>query len=135
MKCWNCGAEIPDASRFCLACGRETVTKEVPITKPPEGSNTDVRATVLLGLAALVLMFGLFMLLIGFVARPAFLWVALVLLALGTVMLVARTLTLRAYEKRMVRAHELATAKAKCGYCGALNEQRAQRCLACGAPL
>jgi hypothetical protein len=141
MKCNNCGTELPEASRFCLRCGKETVW-EAP-SKEDDGSNFNIFSIMLFALAFMLFFFSMI---------PMFLdsWEGAVLMdSVGVVVVIIAFINLwstrrqaeRAAERReqaaerMLKAQQEAMAKLKCRYCGALNDHSALKCETCGATL
>jgi len=130
LKCSFCGAEIPNESKFCLSCGRAVDILAVEPIRPPDGSDTDTTAIVLLAFAAMLLFFGIGM------AITIFLWpVAVILFAVGSALLVARHFVLSSYAKRVEKHRQELAAKVKCVYCGTMNERSDEKCVSCGAGL
>lgn len=128
MKCPNCGADIPDISRFCLSCGGE-----VP---PPRQLPTQEDDSDSLGIAMLLV--ALSFMIFFFMLVPIFLglWIGAGLMAcIGCVLVFAGVYVFRSNKKHMEKMHERKNAKIKCRYCGSLNEQTALKCDSCGATL
>ncbi|MBR4814477.1 MAG: hypothetical protein IKZ67_03340 [Paludibacteraceae bacterium] len=38
MRCYNCGSELPEGSKYCLSCGRKVGEKSQPSSSNAEGS-------------------------------------------------------------------------------------------------
>lgn len=128
MRCPNCGADIPDISRFCLSCGKEVPPpKQLPIQEDDSDS---------LGIAMLLV--ALSFMIFFFMIVPIFLglWIGAGLMAgIGCVLVVAGVYVFRSNKKHVEKMRELKNAKIKCRYCGSLNEQTALKCDSCGATL
>lgn len=141
MKCLNCGAEIPDASRYCLSCGMEVPGKAIPQHVPDPERN--MNSFVLFALAFAMFFFSLVPMILGSMDG------ALLLIAAGIVLAVIALLNINASRKhaekvaeqlektaeRMQKAAAEANARLKCRYCGALNDRNAPRCVNCGGTL
>jgi len=129
LKCPECGAEIPDVSRFCLSCGKEVPPpKQLPVREEDE-SASQVVAILLLMLSFMVFFFMLVPVFLG-------LWIgAVIMAAIGCVLVLAGVYVHRSGRRRIERMREERAAKVKCRYCGSLNEQTALKCHSCGATL
>ncbi len=128
MKCPNCGADIPDISRFCLSCG-----KEVPPPKqlPADDDDSDSLGITMLLVALSFMMF--FFMLVPIILG---LWIGAGLMAgIGCALVLAGVYVFRSNKKHVERMQERRNAKVKCRYCGSLNEQTALKCDSCGATL
>lgn len=129
MKCLNCGAEIPEVSRFCLSCGKEIpapkqVSVQQKVDPDPEGYSM-----LLFGLAFMMFFFALAPILLG-------LWIgAALMMAVGLVLVTIGYSMLKSNKKEIEKKQEEAAIKIKCRYCGMLNDQEANRCDSCGATL
>ena len=129
MKCTNCGAEIPDASSFCMKCGKELAQ---PQARSSEGFDTSIYPMMLFGLAFMMFFFSLV---------PMFmeLWEGAVLMDGVGILLVVVGLIAFVLGRREAKEAREETAKSlvkvKCRYCGSLNEQDAEKCQSCGATL
>lgn len=129
MKCPHCGAEIPDVSRFCLSCGKETPPpKQVT---PQTESNPDPSGHAMLLFALSFMMF-------FFMLVPIFMGVllgAVLMAGIGCVLILAGVFVLRSNRKHIEKIAEEKIIKVKCRYCGSLNDPDALRCISCGATL
>jgi len=129
MKCPNCGADIPEISRFCLSCGKEIpAPKQVP---PQQQSDPDPNGYAML-------LFGLSFMMFFFSLAPIFmgLWLgALLMSGIGCLLVATGIYLLRSNKEQIEKMREEAAVKVKCRYCGGLNEQSALRCGSCGAAL
>ncbi len=138
MKCQNCGADIPDVSRFCLSCGKEIPPPMVvPVqgqqSPEPQAPEPDPDPN-----GYSMLLFGLSFMMFFFALAPLFLglWIgAAMMMGVGLVLVAVGYNMLRSNRREIAKKQELASAKIKCRYCGTLNDQQAQRCDACGAGL
>jgi len=141
LNCLNCGAEIPDESRYCLSCGIEVPGKTIPHRVPDTERNPFTM--ILFALSFAMFFFTLIPIIIGS-------WEgALLMIVAGTVLLIVAFLNINASRKhaekvaeqlertaeRMQKAAAESTVKLKCRYCGALNDRSALRCGNCGATL
>ena len=135
MKCPACKKEIPDDSTFCLSCGRPLKDEGVDIITPPEGSNTESRATMYMIMAIMFLFFGCFLLIPGLFVGPGLMVPAAIVVVLGIVFLVARYHVLGQYTKKVEDLRKEAAIRVKCKYCGTLNPEAAEKCESCGAAL
>ncbi len=135
MKCPACKKEIPDDSTFCLSCGRPLKDEGVDAITPPEGSNTENRATIYMILAIMFLFFGCFLLIPGFFVGPGLMIPSSIVVVLGVVFLGARYYVLGQYARRVEALRKQAAIRVKCKYCGSLNPESAEKCESCGAAL
>jgi len=141
LKCFNCGAEIPEASRYCLSCGMEVPGKAIPQRIPDPEKN--MTYFVLFALAFAMFFFALIPVILGSWEGAALLVVAGI--ALAIIALLNVNASRRHAEKvaelqektaeRMQKAAAEANARLKCRYCGALNDRNAPRCVNCGGTL
>ena len=141
MKCLNCGAEIPEASRYCLSCGIEVPGKAIPQRVPDPERNP--QSFVLFALGFAMFFFSFIPIILGSWEGAA------LLVAAGIVMLIIAFLNINASRKhaekvaeqlertaeRMQKAAAEQTARIKCRYCGALNDRNALRCANCGSTM
>ena len=146
-KCPFCSAENADEAQFCSACGKIIATKTVPvIPTPSSGMDIESQSFILLGFSAFFFMFAFMMGIVGAVAESGFLIVALILSALGILLLVIRFAIVRSYERKveklqadfqeeLEKKRQQDLIKVKCRYCGGLNSQTDEKCGFCGAPL
>ena len=129
MKCQNCGAEVPEVSRFCLSCGREIPPPqkvEVPEQHDPDPSG---HAMLCFALSFMLFFFALVPILLG-------LWIgALMMFSVGIIPLIIGFLIIRSGKRPVEKIEEKPVVKLKCHYCGSLNDQSSLRCEACGATL
>jgi len=116
-------------------CGKPLKAEGIDDIVPPDGSNTDERATIYLMLAIMSLFFGFFLLIPGYFVGLGLIVPAACLIAVGFVFLSARYYVLRRYTKRVERLRAEAAIRVRCRYCGALNHDSARRCDSCGATL
>lgn len=142
LRCPNCGADIPDDSRFCLGCGKEMPGKSLP-EQAPEDSEPSVSSMMLFALSFMIFFFAIVPIILGSWEGGC------LMIAAGVVLVIIAFLNLNASRKhaekiaeqreraaeRMQRAAELANVKIKCRYCGALNDRSALKCESCGATL
>jgi Flp pilus assembly protein TadB len=146
-KCPFCSAENSDEAQFCSSCGKIIATKTVPVM-PTSSSGMDVESQsfILLSFAIFVFMFAFMIGIVGVVAEPGFLIAALILSAIGVLLLAVRYLIVRSFERKveklqaefkaeLEKKRQTALIKVKCHYCGGLNSQTDERCGFCGAPL
>ncbi|HSV42539.1 MAG TPA: hypothetical protein VLH13_03910 [Methanomassiliicoccales archaeon] len=90
---------------------------------------------LLISLGGMLLFFSSFFGLIGFIAEPGFLIVALIV-ALISVAMVIIGIRIHRQHAREKKAHvEQAVKNARCEYCGTQNQRGDNRCDSCGAPL
>ena len=119
-----------------MSCGRPIKEEGLEPIQPPSGSQTETKSIMLLMFAIMVLFFGIFLLIPAFfIWSIGFLLVCAVLIAAGTLMLVARYVILRRYAKKVEEFREEAAEKVKCKYCGSMNTLDAEKCIGCHAPL
>ena len=146
-KCPFCSAENSDEAQFCSSCGKIIATKTVPVM-PTSSSGMDVESQsfILLSFAIFVFMFAFMIGIVGAVAESGFLIAALVLSAIGVLLLSVRYLIVRSFERKveklqaefkaeLEKRRQMELVKVKCRYCGGLNSQADERCGFCGAPL
>jgi Flp pilus assembly protein TadB len=146
-KCPFCSAENSDEAQFCSSCGKIVATKTVPVL-PISASGIDVESQsfILLSFSMFFFMFAFMMGIVGAVAEPGFWIVAIVLAALGALLLAVRFLLVRAFERKveklqaefkaeLEKKRQMEMVKLKCRYCGGLNSQNDEKCGFCGAPL
>jgi len=146
-KCPFCSAENSDEAQFCSSCGKIIATKTVPVL-PTLSSGMDIESQsfILLSFSIFIFMFAFMIGIVGAVAEPGFLIAALVLSALGILLLAVRYLIVRSYERKveklqaelqaeLEKKRQMELIKVKCRYCGGLNSQTDERCGFCGAPL
>jgi len=128
LKCPNCGADIPDISRFCLSCGKEVPPpKQIPA--PEDDSDSLGIAMLLIALSFMMFFFMLVPIFLG-------LWIGAGLMAgIGCVLVFAGVYVFRSNKKHFEEVQERRNAKVKCRYCGSLNDQTASKCDSCGATL
>ncbi len=141
MKCLNCGAEIPEASRYCLSCGMPVPGKAIPQHVPDTERNPNT--FVLFALAFALFFFSFIPIMLGSMEGAALLVLAGIVLAV--IALVNVNASRKHAEKvaeqlertaeRMQKAAAEANARLKCRYCGALNDRNAVRCVNCGGTL
>ena len=133
MKCQNCGAEIPDVSRFCLSCGKEVPPPKTLPKQDAAQKTTDPDSS---GHAMLCFALSFMMFFMTFVPIFLGLWTGAVLLAgIGVFLVLVGLLILRMGRKQVEKVQEQALIKLKCRYCGSLNAADALRCGTCGATL
>jgi len=135
LGCPSCKADVPQDSTFCPSCGRPLKAEGVDDIVPPEGSNTEERATIYLLVAITGLFFGCFLLIPGYFVGLGLLIPASCLVVVGLLFLYARHRVLRRYVKRVEQLRAEANIRVRCRYCGALNAGSARRCDSCGATL
>ena len=146
-KCPFCSAENPDEAQFCVSCGKIVATVTVPVM-PTSSSGIDVESQsfILLGFSMFVFMFAFMMGIVGAVAGSGFWIVAIILSALGILLLAIRFLIVRSFERKveklqaefkaeMEKKRQMELLKVKCRYCGGLNAPTEERCAFCSAPL
>jgi len=132
VKCQNCGADVPEVSRFCLSCGKEIPPPqkiEIPVE---EDDGPSVGAILCFGLSFMLFFFGLVPILLGSWEGAALMF------AVGTIPVIIGFLIIRAEKKPRViekPSKPEPVVKLKCHYCGSLNDQTSNRCEACGATL
>jgi hypothetical protein len=129
LKCPDCGAEIPDVSRFCLSCGKSIpAPKEVP-AQQNEDPDPNGFSMILVALSFMLFFFAI----VPVIFR---LWIgAGLMIGAGIVMVVVAVMMIRSNKKEIEKEHEEASIRVKCQYCGTLNTQTAERCDSCGATL
>lgn len=135
LICPSCKAEMPQGSTFCPSCGRPLTAEGVDDIVPPEGSNTEGRATIYLMLAITGLFFGCFLLIPGYFVGLGLIIPAVCLIIIGLAFLSARFYILRRYAKKVEQLRTEAAIRIRCRYCGALSPDSARRCDSCGATL
>ena len=135
ITCPACKKELPDDSTFCLSCGRPLKAEGVDMILPPEGSNTEGRATMYMIMAIMCLFFGCFLLIPGFLVGLGMIVPASCLIVLGLVFVVMRYRVLRRYAKDVMSLRKEASVRVRCRYCGSLNPDKAEKCESCGATL
>lgn len=133
MRCVNCGAEIPDVSRFCLSCGKEIPPpKSVPkeqVAQKTQDPDPSGHAMICFGLAFMMFFMTFLPIFLG-------LWIgAAMLAAIGVFLVLMGYLILRSGRKEVLMMQEKAAVKVKCRYCGSLNAPDALKCETCGATL
>jgi Flp pilus assembly protein TadB len=146
-KCPFCSAENSDEAQFCSSCSKIIATKTVPVL-PTSSSGMDVESQsfILLSFSIFVFMFAFMMGIVGAVADPGFLIAALILSAIGVLLLAVRYLIVRSFERKveklqaefkaeLEKRRQMELTKVKCHYCGGLNSPTDERCGFCGAPL
>jgi hypothetical protein len=143
LNCPYCTAEIPDQSKYCLSCGKEIIPdieKEAKLEPTPDPS----------GFGMICFAFSVMLFFFAFMPAIFGFWPGVyAMVGGGVLLLIFRYFLLRGYKKEyekkkaelekkreeiMKRREQLLT-RVKCRYCGGLNEQRAERCDDCGAPL
>lgn len=146
-KCPFCEAENSDEAMFCSSCGKVIATQTVPIIPTsPSGMDIESQSFILLSFSMFFFMFAFMMGIVGAVAEPGFWIAALILAALGTLLLAVRYFILRAFNLKveklkaelraeMEKRQQRESIKIKCRYCDGLNPQTDERCAFCGAPL
>ena len=135
LNCPACKKEIPDDSTFCLSCGRPLKAEGVDMILPPEGSNTEGRATIYMMLSIMFLFFGCFLLIPGYFVGLGLIIPSLCMIVAGAVLLYARYLVLRRYARNVAGLRNEAAVRVRCRYCGSLNPDAAEKCESCGATL
>ena len=132
MKCPSCSSEIPDASKFCLSCGKAIGQAPVqPQAPPEEDDGSEVFAMMCMAFAFMLFFFSLAPFFLG-------LWVAgLAMLGVGVVLMLAGYRMIRVSKRERVQMIEKKAMKIKlkCRYCGTLNDEDEERCGSCGASL
>jgi hypothetical protein len=132
MKCPNCGADIPEVSRFCLSCGKDVPPPKEATVEKDDGSDFPVGAIMLYGLAFMMMFFAIMPMVMGFMEG------AIAMMAVGAVMVLAGVYIQRMYKKPVVVKQEPKPEKVikiKCRYCGKLHDPDDERCDSCGATL
>lgn len=135
MKCPACKTEIPDDSKFGLSCGSPTKEEGIDMILPPDGSNTESRATMYMMFAIMSLFFGFFLLIPGFLVGWGLVVPSVGLIIVGFALVLARYRLLRRYAQRVEKFRQESAIRVRCRYCGALNPQNDEKCMGCGAPL
>jgi RNA polymerase subunit RPABC4/transcription elongation factor Spt4 len=135
VTCPACKREIPEDSTFCLSCGRPLKAEGVDMILPPEGSNTEGRATMYMIMAIMFLFFGCFLLIPGAFVGLGLIIPSVCLIIIGLVFVAMRYRVLKRYAKSVVELRKDASVKVRCRYCGSLNADEAERCESCGATL
>jgi len=102
---------------------------------PPEGSNTEERATIYMMLSIMFLFFGCFLLIPGYFVGLGLIIPSLCLVVAGAILLSARYFVLRRYAERVVELRKEAAVRVRCRYCGSLNTDTAEKCESCGATI
>lgn len=129
MKCTDCGADIPEVSRFCLSCGKAVPPPKQVTTQPEDETETNILSIILFMFAFMIFFFSLVPIFLGS-------WIgALIMGGIGLVLVVVGYLMYRSNKKQAQRAREEAAIKIKCRYCGSLNNQEDIKCISCGATL
>lgn len=131
MKCPSCSSDIPDESRFCLKCGKDTSAPQArPVAdQAPEDDGSEMFAMMCMAFAFMMFFFSLAPFFMG-------IWVAGVgMLCVGVVLMVAGYLMIRASRRDRLAMMERSSVRVRCRYCGSLNEEREERCDSCGASL
>lgn len=129
MKCLNCGAEIPEVSRFCLSCGREVPPPKQAVFEDAHNPDPHGHAMMLFALSFMMFFFAIMPFVLG-------MWIGgVVMVAVGGLLVFAGLYVLRSNRRQVVEAKKEAAVRVKCRYCGTLNDQDASRCLSCGAAL
>jgi hypothetical protein len=129
MKCANCGAEIPDVSRFCLSCGKELPPPKRTTAPPSANPDPNGYSMLLFGLAFMMFFFALAPMFLG-------LWIgAGLMMVVGLVLVLIGYMMLRANRIEIEEERKEAMIKVKCRYCGMLNDKDEERCASCGATL
>lgn len=133
MKCGNCGAEIPDVSRFCLSCGKEVPP---PRSVPGEATRQPVPDPDPSGHAMICFALSFMMFFMTFVPIFLGLWIGAGMMAgIGVFLVLMGYAILRSGRKEAEAAQERGAIRVKCRYCGSLNAPDALRCDSCGATL
>lgn len=135
MRCPVCQKDLPEDAKYCLSCGQEVnplMAKAMPTTVlGPEATDA-----MLLGFGMMALMFGFLLILPAALISDHFLWELPVgVSAIGVLLLVVRHFMIKSRVKTIEKKIEEKEAKVRCRYCGSLNEQKAQKCIGCGAPM
>lgn len=125
MKCPACSSDIPDASRFCLKCGKDLA----PAAGLSEDDGSEMFAMMALGIAFMMFFFSMAPFFMG-------LWIAgVAMIGTGIVLLLAGYHMIRSSRRDRVAVIQHKAVRIRCRYCGTLNEERAERCSSCGASL
>ena len=143
MNCPSCEAEIPDASKYCLSCGKEVLPGDdvkIKLEPTPDPS----------GFAMMCFAFSIMFFFFAFIPAIFGFWPGVyAMVGAGILLLVLRFFLVRSYKREyekkkaevqarraeIAKRREQLLAKVKCRYCGCLNDQRAESCNDCGAPL
>ncbi len=133
--CPACKKEVPDDSTFCPSCGRPLKAEGLDMILPPEGSNTENRATMYMIMAIMFLFFGCFLMFPAIFVGVGMIIPAACLIVLGLVFVAMRYRVLRRYAKNVVSLRKEASVRVRCRYCGSLNPEPAEKCESCGATL
>lgn len=129
MRCANCGADIPDVSRYCLSCGKEVPPPKQATAPPPVDPDPNGYSMLLFGLAFMMFFFALAPIFLG-------LWIgAGLMMSVGLALVLIGYMMLRSNKREIADAREEATVRVKCRYCGMLNGKDEERCGSCGATL
>lgn len=129
MNCPDCGAEIPEVSRFCLSCGKPVPPpKQLPAQQAAD-PDPSAHAMMLFGLSFMMFFFTLVPIFLG-------LWIGALLMAvIGMSLVGAGVFVLRSNKQHIEKVQMAAAVKIKCRYCGMLNAKDAGKCDSCGATL
>ena len=130
VKCSNCGAEVPEVSRFCLSCGKEIPPPKKADAPEADEDNINVPSIVLFMLAFMIFFFAILPIVLGS-------WIgAALMMGVGVILVIVGFLMWRASRKPVVQKEpERPKVKIKCRYCGTLHNEDATRCVSCGATL
>ena len=129
MKCENCGAEVPEVSRFCLSCGKEIPPPKKVESPQQQDPDPNGYAMICFALSFMMFFFALVPIVLG-------LWIgAVIMAAAGIVLVLVGFLIFRTGKKHIEKMEDEPVVKLKCRYCGSLNDEAALRCEACGATL
>ena len=126
MRCSACGSDIPDESRFCFKCGKDLTPRANQL---PDDDGSEVFALMSMGIAFMMFFFSLVPFFLG-------IWYAgLAMIGAGIVLMFAGYRMIRASRRDQVTVIQHRAVRVRCRYCGTLNEERAERCVSCGASL
>lgn len=127
--CQSCDAPLGQGQVYCPKCGSKVDPDA--LVKP----ELSLAVIMLVSVGGLIMFFGLFFGLIGFIAEPGFLYAAAVICSVAAIMILLAYAGRRRQMKEW-RAKEASSAiSSKCTYCGLQNDKGLKRCISCGAPL
>jgi hypothetical protein len=94
-----------------------------------------VAPILLMALGGMLLFFAFGFGIPGAMGVSGFLWLAIGLALVGSLMLFSGWGLHSRHKRKKERVREERVAKAKCEYCGSQNQEGGQKCDSCGAPL
>jgi hypothetical protein len=86
-------------------------------------------------IGGLLAFFGLFFGLIGAIAEPGFLYVAVLTCSIAVVLFLLAYIGRRGQVKEWAAKESFSVIRSKCMYCGLQNDKGMKKCISCGAPL